>query len=76
MKTRATWVFTVLSPTDKAAGNLGVGQAADQQDQYFAFPFGEPAKLRRGARAAAGEALDQPARERRRDQGVAVGRGP
>jgi hypothetical protein len=61
---------------EQVAGDLGVGPASDERDQHLAFSFGEPAELGRGPRAAAGKTLDQPASERGRDQGVAVGRGP
>jgi len=33
----------------QADGDLGVGQAADEQDQHLTLPFGEPAELRGGS---------------------------
>ena len=61
---------------EQLTGDLRVGATAGEQDQHLALPLGEPVELRRGARAAGGEALDQPPGQLGSDQGAAVGGGP
>ena len=56
-------------------GQLGIAQAAGEQGEHLAFPGGERGQVtvqRRTARVDAGEALHQPAGDRRGKQRVAL----
>ena len=75
--TAATWVFTVASLTHSSRGDLGVGRPRASRAQRLAL-----ARVRSSSagasprRAAAGRvALDQPPRDRRREQRLAAGDG-
>ena len=61
---------------DEVGGDLGVGEAAGEPQQDVVFPGGQRCQLGRGGPGVgrrAGEGVDQPDRDRRREQCVSRG---
>ena len=77
MRTRATWVLTVVSLTTSSLGDLGVRQAARHQLEDLELARGQLVEPLRRARAApaarAANSLDEAAGDRRGQQRVAAG---
>ena len=75
-----TWVFTVVSLTTSSRGDLRVGQATRDQLEHLAARVRSGSPGRRGGgvggRQPRGEPVEQPPRDARRDDRLAVGDDP